>query len=292
MFRIFVFCWFFLTVLGHASSYPYISENTWRDFSTWKLTDFAQFDPTAVKQGDTIFVKRRLLHEFERRYLPQISHPFILLTEGGKDTAWPQYHRALLASDKVLAWFLQNGNGQIHEKIHPLPMGLSGNEWNKSKIDDWHHWIRQSLLRKNKDFFAYLPSSTSMRLPGSRSSLEWLSSLSFVMVPKKTKLPHQYFQDLANSIFVLVYTEDGLDCPLIWEALLMGCFPVVKSSPLNSFYEGFPIVILERWEELTMDLLQAKYKEFKSQTWPREKLYAPYRFQIIHTLQTSCRKLS
>ena len=55
----------------------------------------------------------------------------------------------------------------------------------------------------------------------------------------------------------------GLDCHRTWEILLLGSFPVVASSTLNSMYDGLPVVIVNRWEDISYELLLKKARNFE-----------------------------
>ena len=51
--------------------------------------------------------------------------------------------------------------------------------------------------------------------------------------------------------FVLSPFGRGRDCYRTWEAILMGAIPIVKTSPLDAAFEGFPVVLVENWSEVT-----------------------------------------
>jgi hypothetical protein len=48
---------------------------------------------------------------------------------------------------------------------------------------------------------------------------------------------------------------NGLDCHRTWEALLLRTIPVVRTSTLDPLYEGFPVVIISDWEEITSEAM-------------------------------------
>jgi hypothetical protein len=50
---------------------------------------------------------------------------------------------------------------------------------------------------------------------------------------------------------------NGLDCHRTWEALCLGCVPIVKSSPLDPMYQRLPIMIVRDWSEVTPAALQS-----------------------------------
>jgi hypothetical protein len=48
---------------------------------------------------------------------------------------------------------------------------------------------------------------------------------------------------------------NGLDCHRTWEALLLRTIPIVRTSTLDPLYEGFPVVIIRDWEEITAEAM-------------------------------------
>src|SRR5262249_31408487 len=57
---------------------------------------------------------------------------------------------------------------------------------------------------------------------------------------------------------------NGLDCFRTWECLFLETIPIVRTSPLDQLYqdEGFPVVIVESYREITAERLQ---------TWQAER---------------------
>lgn len=50
----------------------------------------------------------------------------------------------------------------------------------------------------------------------------------------------------------------GLDCHRTWEALALGCIPIVKSSALDDLYAQFPVWIVNDWSEVTLGAMRAR----------------------------------
>ena len=86
----------------------------------------------------------------------------------------------------------------------------------------------------------------------------------------------------------------GLDTHRVYEALLMGCIPVVRhSAAALCAYQHLPVLILDRWDELTVERLVAGYarlvaggsggqsgkhlgKNLTPGPWQWQRLFAPY----------------
>ena len=73
-------------------------------------------------------------------------------------------------------------------------------------------------------------------------------------------MPVSRFVTWAHQVkyeFVVSPHGGGLDCHRLWEALALGCIPLVKSSPIDPLYEGLPVLIVKDWSDVTQALLEA-----------------------------------
>ena len=100
----------------------------------------------------------------------------------------------------------------------------------------------------------------------------------------------EYLVEMSNYPFVLSPRGNGLDCHRTWEALLCGCIPVVRTSALDSLYDGLPVIIVNNWREVTPEFLEKHLQELSEKTFAREKLYAPYWIEKIQAAAVPYRK--
>ena len=81
-----------------------------------------------------------------------------------------------------------------------------------------------------------------------------------------------HYDILALSHFVLSPRGNGLDCFRTWEALALGTIPIVKKSgPFDAIYEGLPVLLVSRWEEVTLELLEKTLQEWRHRRFPNLK---------------------
>src|SRR3990167_226917 len=95
----------------------------------------------------------------------------------------------------------------------------------------------------------------------------------------------EYVDDLSHAVFVISPPGSGLDCHRTWEALYMGCYPIVLRSTLCPLYEELPVVVVDSWEEVTEDFLHEKKETFRTSSWNFKKIYMPYWFEKVTRLQ-------
>ncbi len=277
-----------------ASSYPYLSGDTWRFFADWRLSKDEGFNPEDVQLGDTIFVEYDMLKRFGRRYLPKIKNRFVLITpncESGTDNPQPGAYSKFLDSNKLAAWFVQNIDREPTDKLIPIPIGLANQVWDHGQISVLEPIVSTAAPSgsEKRDCFVYVNFSIGTNPKERQPCLDHFTALSNVVVKQPSSFA-SYLEDLSHTAFVASPPGNGQDCHRTWEALLMGCYPIVMSSTLNPLYEDLPVVVVSDWDEVTEEFLQQKREEFKERSWNYEKLYAPYWFQKVFVIQQNTRE--
>ena len=78
--------------------------------------------------------------------------------------------------------------------------------------------------------------------------------------------------------FVISPQGGGVDCHRTWEALCLGAIPIVKSSFLDSLYQGLPVIAITSWSDVTLEALNEIVKDIlpKLQQQPLPKLLLSY----------------
>ena len=84
--------------------------------------------------------------------------------------------------------------------------------------------------------------------------------------------------------FVLSPLGHGMDCHRTWEALILGCIVIVKTSPLDSLYENLPVLIVNDWSEITENLLKETIEKFKETVFDYNRITLKYWINKIKNL--------
>lgn len=260
-------------VKNHIGHYPFISALTFRNISNHFINEYTEwFDPDAVKQGDFIYLNLWYLDWFVREVHDRISVPYILVS--GDVGGWfpdPKNSR-ILYDPKLAAWFCKNLVFSRHPKLFQLPMGQDVTVFDSTRAQ-YNHLIsavvhkgsaeKKYLLHmcflprphgdrdKIAAMFANEPYCYSINRPG-----ESIDQWSF-------RSAQQFYRDLAESTFTLSPLGLETDSVRTWEALVLGCIPVVEHTFLDPQYEGLPVVIVHDWSEINERFLRAKYEELK-----------------------------
>jgi hypothetical protein len=77
---------------------------------------------------------------------------------------------------------------------------------------------------------------------------------------------------------------NGLDCHRTWEALALGCIPIVKSSGIDPLFDELPVWIVNQWSDVTADAMRTKIEEFRNINFNYDKLTVGYwKSKIVST---------
>jgi hypothetical protein len=257
---------------------PHISGDTFRAHSDFAYDELDRsFNPESIPPKATIFTTGDFLDEFFEKVHPRIQVEYILVVHN-TDRAIPGRCRVWLDDPKLLALFSQNLDGTLHPKLHPLPIGLENRQWNRQNWETLKA-TREKNLPKTHLVYCNFAKAT---FPEERELILRLVGYKPYSYTCQRKPYPQFTADLASSKFVLSPRGNGLDTHRLWETLLAGSYPIVKSSPIDALYEGLPVVVVKRWEEVTEEFLEKKFEELSQRTdYDWEKLSINYYLKQI-----------
>ena len=167
--------------------------------------------------------------------------------------------------ENVVQWYAQNVCVS-HPKLQSIPIGLENPHW-FTEIDKMGRMCERCLF-SNSDYtrnkIVYMNHNCATN-PSERIDV-WnrFKNNSFVTT-KMRKNPDNYvdyLNDLATHFFVLCPEGNGTDTHRMWEALYMGCIPILRRNNNTKFYEGLVnALFVDNWVELdNMDLSQKAHQ--------------------------------
>jgi len=231
-----------------------------------------------TKDEETIYCHPTALKNFILNYLPNLKQKFILVS-GDSDLTIPtdiqEESLQILQHPLLLCWYAQNCV-EPSEKLKQLPIGLDFHTDMKNKlykflkispvtIESQEEEIKNNLLiieKKNKCYgnFQFL-MHTKYGLDRKQAYAQIPSSLidyEFTRISRK-----ECWKKMSQYKFIVSPHGNGLDCHRTWEALALGCIPIVKTSPLDLMYENLPVLIVKEWSDITQDLLDS-FNKFRN----------------------------
>lgn len=242
-----------------------------------------------------IYICVSALPYFIKNELNNIQIEFILIT-GDNDETVPydllteEEFRKFIESNKLIHWFSQNCSIINHPKLSQLPIGLdyhtmsaSDHSWGKktSPIDQEKilENIKQHSLpihkRINKAYSNFHFFMTTKFGYDRRDALEKINKDLVYYEPEKVEREISW-NTQSKYAFVISPHGNGLDCHRTWEALCLGCIPIVKTSVLDSLYKDLPVLIVNDWSLVTQDLLDDTINKFKDMDFNYNKLTLEY----------------
>jgi hypothetical protein len=246
----------------------------WGRNHSWRGNDYEGLDRKPL-----LWIRHDLLQDFVDKILPKIDGPFVLMTTESDYS--PIKHRraateALLASPKLHHWFVQQCDITRQDKVTPIPLGilypyrhdlrlkkdLFGHShlaiYDLKLFDEKLHRLlanrRPAATRKLMALADFALSNTSKDAGHGETRADIYDQLlpnQVMTVPERALDQLSLYHLYSQYGFVISPHGRGIDCYRTWEALLMGAIPIVKKSVLDPVYEGWPVVIVEDWREVT-----------------------------------------
>ena len=180
------------------------------------------------------------------------NHNFTLVTHNGDKTV-----ESVALPNNLKSWYTINLNFE-HPRVSPLPIGLENIHWhpNKRNIMEDGQIFESRLI---KPFAQFNPATSPMdRLP--ILPLIAKKAVDADVYPCENGVNFElYIHNLRRYAFCLCPKGNGIDTHRLWEALYMGCIPICKPYITHKFDKQFPILFVDKWNDITKDLLEDTY---------------------------------
>ena len=237
--------------------------------------------------GTTLFVDASDLLYFTRHVYPTIKVPFVLISgDTPISVPYTRIEKTLLAKkSKVIHWYAQNcAFNPDPSRFTCLPLGLS--QWS-----DFTQVMKDSMDAGHSDRH-HVPKNTLVVVSFNIATNEKDRSAAFTHFCSKTSFSScykyldrdHYYKLVPKSKFIVSPHGIGLDCYRTWESLLLGAYPIVKTSTLDVLYKDLPVLIVQKWEDVTEELLHKTYKDFQSRSFTGfQRLYNHYWYNLIYS---------
>jgi len=295
----------FFTTKHYASpervaSLPYITGDGFRALADFVIDEtvsnnYWQEIPRLLKDGQIIFIGNDIwtntdyISVFYEKVHPHLHQNYILII-ANMDLVFNGPLPLLLEDPKLIACFCKNID-RTHPKLIPIPIGIE-NEWVlkqfRGKESKDITIARHRHAHTPKDRLLYMNfSKGTYPLERERVYNLFKDQPYCFVAPSKPLM--EYLHDLARSKFVLSPRGNGEDCHRTWEAMLMGCIPIVKSSNLDPLFTDLPVLIVKDWNIITQEYLESAYEQVTKKNFNHEKLFMHYWSDLVKRTQNSFR---
>jgi len=274
-----------------------------------------QYSFDQMKDYDTLYFSNLNLRKIHKQLRTCINRPFILVTGEG-DCECPneifdtdEEFTEFLNWDNLKHWFCQNCLVS-HPKITLMPLGLdyhtmmyyshirSDRGEQITPIDQEEEIM--TLRKRMKPFWERIPACygnfqyLTITKYGTSDRTEAINILpaNLIYFDCKHKRRQTFINQLSFAFVVSPFGQD-YECIRTWEALCLGCIPIMKHCPLDPLYEDLPVILIDNWDEVTSEFLQRKMIEFKEKhlnhEFKYEKLHKHYWVKLLQTKKDELR---
>jgi hypothetical protein len=254
-----------------------------------------EYDFTKLSENDLLYIKPDALYHFSS-LLNNISKKIILVSNCSDYTipneVFPNNIEFLnlINSDKIIHCFFQNCIYD-HPKITKIPIGM---DYHTIRNENNHIWGSKSSPFDQENLLINIKNNS---LPFNERIIKCYSNFHFSI---NTKYGYDRLDAINNINKDLIFYEpvqinridswknqsqyafsisphgNGLDCHRTWEALILGCIPIVKKSEIDSLYAELPVLIVSEWSNITQELLENTMIDFKNKVFNYDKLLLSY----------------
>ena len=264
------------------------------------ITYLYDYDFSKLENGSTVYICGNAIRDFVKH--SNTIEKKIILVSGDCDETIPDdiftdsEFKEFIESDKIIHWFSQNCVGK-HPKLSGIPIGLDYHTMSNRN----HEWgDRLSPFIQEKELYDIKNSSK----PFYQRNIKCYSNFHFLMTTRysydrldaintihnelvyyeQTKVKrYDSWKKQTEYAFVISPHGNGYDCHRTWEALCLGCIPIVKTSLIDYLYDDLPVLIVKEWSDVTYDLLDETVKLFQTKTFKYEKLTLTYWMNLINS---------
>jgi len=254
------------------------------------LINYPNIDIIRNKTNPIIYVCSSAINHFISVLLPSIQFSFILVS-GDCDETIPndifqnetELHN-FINNDKLIHWFCQNMIIR-HSKITSMPIGLdyhtmtSRDIWGSITSTQDQERLLRNIIHKAKPFWERQPKCYAnfhflMTTKHGYDRIDAFNNINKELVyyePNKI-IRLKTWNIQKDYAFVISPHGGGFDCHRTWEALALGCIPIVKTSKIDILYNELPVLIVNNWSDITQELLQNTIELYKTRKYNYDKL--------------------
>lgn len=297
-----------------TKSYFFMADEYTQNILDGGIKTFGDDDFRNIKNRSVVCICSYMLGDFINKIFTNLTVPIILITTDSDESIpsdiWRNIPGGLnspvsinttrpvldfyefLNDPRLLHWYSSNLEKNFQtSKITPIPLGVDYHTLRQKGVST--PYIQDTGIREislSLPSLSERPLSVFANFNVINSSRRHIHTIGEDRKSIRNQIKNNsniHFQDRyierdkcwlkhGEHSFVISPHGMGLDCHRTWEALILGCIPIVKSSPIDSVYKDLPIVILDSWAEITKDNLYKWKSMILDKKWNMEKLTTKY----------------
>lgn len=237
----------------------YISGQSFNSLCTWNIDTrypLRRWDDKNFKEGDSVFMKICDIPVFLNSPPPGKS---TIVIHNSDETFTDQLY-SLLEPYAIVIYAV---NCQTSKAIQ-IPLGFRDDMYTP------HEDISNTAKINNKDILCLVNFSLHTNTTERTHVLDLFKTKSFATIdgdyfiynkalnfsnPETVQRRRSFYQTLARSRFVICPPGTGVDTHRVYESIIFGAIPIVKTSFLDPLYSNLGVVIVKDWNEVTEEFL-------------------------------------
>lgn len=214
--------------------------------------------------GATLYLCNTSLQNFVINFLKHLKYKVVLYSGDSDETICvDNITSQIIESEYITKWYCQNCIF-THDKVVHLPIGL---DYHTLFQNSYHIWGQQKLPIDQENEIRELPFEPQIY----KCYSNWHFHLergdrkeAFEKIPKHliyyepreiTRL--ESHKRNKRYRFVASPGGGGPDCHRTWEALALGCVPIIKKTGLEvGLFDDLPVILINDWSEISEELFK------------------------------------
>jgi hypothetical protein len=252
------------------------------------LPDLSRLFETDSAAPTSVYLCTDALRSFAEAIAGRATRPFTLVTGNSTQAVGTAENLdaalSILRHPRLRRWFAQN-LAMEQPGIEPLPLGLDYHTaWNNPQ-----RFGNKSVMPMHQE--AELWGISSQAAPLAERELKVYCDWHFTvdrgdreLVLKsvdrnvthflETRSPREVvWQTQSRFAFVASPLGTGWDCHRTWEALMLGCIPLVSSSPVARLFEGLPVIVVSDWRQVNREFLAESLGNLQQKRFDFQSLF-------------------
>lgn len=238
-------------VFQHASSYPFLSGDTYRQLCDFEIKDnFANFF-NSLSSNRKVFLSVENFKSMINWIMSQSNLPrrkeILVVHNGDRIPSFTEYNFVSDFFEKIYSvnWLGNNS------RVKSLPIGLENLSYVRNGVPlDFTSKDLSFNAWRNRPIKLLVSFTDSTNIDERVKARYFSQNLRDTVVVKHNLRPNQYQRLIRNSKFVLSPPGNGPDCHRTWESIYLGAIPIVirKAWQFNEIEEN--VIVLDSWDQL------------------------------------------
>ena len=208
------------------------------------------FDTSQIKENDLVFLN---IDYFENliNFL-SINNPknkFILVTQNS-DRDFTKNMFDLV--DKYVSKIYAINCDFSHQKVCKIPLGFNDHSTETLDNENFDFIEKQNLIYMNFKLHHHFDRPICS---------DYFKKFDWVDIENDILPLKDFYDKLKTFKYCVSPRGTGIDTHRVYECLLYGVIPIVKKSTLDDLYETLPVLLVDKLEDVTYELLVNSYDE-------------------------------